>query len=117
MKILIASILSLSLFSGCMSDMEYHLRSKQLKNQANHPSTVDVLSVEGPITVEIGPGGKAKVTAPGQPFREIPIPDGVKTQTDLIKHLVTVGAISIVGWRALDKASGDTTINNAASAE
>lgn len=98
---------------SCMSDREYQLRKRQLENQAAHEPTFSPLTVEGPIKIELLKGGKVAVTAPSQPFREIPIPDGVKTQTDLIRHLVSVGAISVVGWRALDKASGDTTtINN-----
>lgn len=98
---------------GCMSDREYQLRKHQLENQASHQPTYSPLTVEGPIKIELQKGGKVAVTSPSQPFREIPIPDGVRTQTDLIRHLVSVGAISIVGWRALDKASGDsTTINN-----
>lgn len=98
---------------SCMSDREYQLRKRQLENQAAHQPTYSPLTVEGPIKIELQKGGKVAVTSPSQPFREIPIPDGVRTQTDLIRHLVSVGAISIVGWRALDKASGDTTtINN-----
>lgn len=96
---------------SCMSDTEYQLRKRQLENQAAHEPTFSPLTVEGPIKIELLKGGKVAVTAPSQPFREIPIPDGVKTQTDLIRHLVSVGAISVVGWRALDKASGDTTTN------
>ena len=117
MKNLLTAILTTIFLSGCMSDMEYHLRSQQLKNQAAHPSTFDVLSVEGPINIEILEGGNAKVTAPGQPFREIAIPDGIKNQTELVKHLVNIGAISVVGWKALDKASGDSHINNLPAAE
>lgn len=98
---------------SCMSEKEYYLRKRQLENQASHQPTYSPLTVEGPIKIELQKGGKVAVTSPSQPFREIPIPDGVRTQTDLIRHLVSVGAISIVGWRALDRASGDsTTINN-----
>lgn len=109
--VMIALLAMLAL--SCMSDREYQLRKRQLENQAAHQPTYSPLTVEGPIKIELQKGGKVAVTSPSQPFREIPIPDGVRTQTDLIRHLVSVGAISIVGWRALDKASGDsTTINN-----
>lgn len=108
----LVSLLCMLMF-GCMSDREYQLRKRQLDNQASHQPTYSPLTVEGPIKIELQEGGKVAVTSPSQPFREISIPDGVRTQTDLIRHLVSVGAISIVGWRALDKSSGDsTTINN-----
>lgn len=108
-----------TMLSSCMTDREYQLRKHQLDNQASHPTTYDLFSVEGPIKIEIAEGGKAKVTVPNQPFKEISIPDGVKTQADLIKHLISVGAISVVGWRAIDDASDgaktyNTTNNNAA---
>lgn len=108
-KKLTCVILALLLFTGCMSDREYQLRAKQLQNQANHPATYDLFTVEGPIKVELAEGGKAKVTVPGQPFREITIPDGVKTQADLIRHLVSVGAITAVGWKALDNVNKETS--------
>lgn len=113
----LVSLLCMLVF-GCMSDREYQLRKRQLENQAAHQQTYSPLTVEGPIKIELQKGGKVAVTSPSQPFREIPIPDGVRTQTDLIRHLVSVGAISIVGWRALDRASGDSTIinNNAGGA-
>lgn len=105
-----ASVLSAAfLLTGCMSDREYQLRKQQLANQANHPATYDLFTVDGPFKIELAQGGKAKVTVPGQPFREIPIPDGVKTQADLVKHLVSVGAITAVGWKALDNVNQETT--------
>ena len=114
MKTLICIVITLML-AGCMTEREYQLRKHQLDNQAKHPATFDVLSVEGPVKVEISQGGKARVTVPGQPFREIPIPDGVRTQTQLAQHLIDIGAISVIGWRALDKATGShktTTTTN-----
>ena len=111
--VLLAGVISLV---GCrMSDKEYALRKLQLENQSSYPTTFQVLEAQGPITIEIGEGGIARVSAPNQPFREIPIPDGVKSQTDLVKHLISIGAISVVGWHSLDKAGGThkkTTINN-----
>ena len=111
-----AALLS-SVLCSCMSDKEYQLRKKQLQNQANHPSTYDLFSVEGPIKIEISDGGKAKVKVPHQPFKEISIPDGARTQADIVRHLIDVGAISVVGWHAIDKASNgsktyNTTNNN-----
>lgn len=108
-RLIVSAALSIALLTGCMGDREYQLRARQLQNQAKHPATYDLFTVEGPIKIEIGENGKAKVTVPGQPFREIPIPDGVKTQADLVKHLVGVGAISIVGWKALDNVNHETT--------
>ena len=49
-------------------------------------------------------------------FREISIPNGIKTQADLVRHLVDVGAISILGWKALDGAKGTTNVTNNAGA-
>jgi len=104
-----AAMAAVLLLTGCMSDREYQLRKQQLMNQANHPATYDLFTVEGPIKVELAQGGRAKVTVPGQPFREIAIPDGVKTQADLVKHLVSVGAVTAVGWKALDSVNQETT--------
>lgn len=119
MKKTIFTILAAILFSGCMSDKEYTLRKRQLENQSKHPTTFDVATITGPVKVEIGEGGTVKVTAPNQPFKEIPIPDGMKTQAELVQHLINVGAISVIGWKALDGAKGNvrnnTTINNAAA--
>lgn len=109
MRRIIAVFMAVVMLTGCMGDKEYQLRKQQLVNQANHPATYDLFTIEGPIKVELAAGGKAKVTVPGQPFREIPIPDGVKTQADLIKHLVSVGAITAVGWKALDNVNKETT--------
>lgn len=109
--------------TACMSDREYQLRKRQLENQAAHPATFEPMSFEmtGPVKLELVEGSqlKVRVTAPGQPFREIPIPDGIRSQTDLVRHLVDVGAISILGWKAIDGAKGRTTTinNNAAGAQ
>lgn len=107
--------------TACMSDREYLLRKRQLDNQAAHPATYEPMSFEmrGPVKLELVDGSqlKVRVTAPGQPFREIPIPDGIRSQADLVRHLVDIGAISILGWKALDGAKGrTTTINNNAGA-
>lgn len=116
----VAAALAAALLTGCMSDREYQLRKQQLTNQANHPATYEPMSFEmrGPVKLELVEGSqlKVRVTAPGQPFREIEIPDGIRSQTELIQHLVNVGAISILGWKALDGARGRTThiTNNAA---
>lgn len=93
------------------------------QEQAAHPATFEPMSVEmtGPIKLELVDGSqlKVRVTAPGQPFREIAIPDGIRSQTELIQHLVNVGAISVLGWKAIDGAKGRTTTinNNAAGAQ
>lgn len=102
-------LLALLVLPGCMSDREYQLRSKQLANQARHPATYDLVKVEGPLKIELAEGGKAQVTVPGQPFRELAIPDGVAAQTDLVKHLVNVGAIGVLGWKALDSVNRTST--------
>ena len=109
--------------TACMSDREYQLRKRQMENQAAHPATFEPMSFEmtGPVKLELVEGSqlKVRVTAPGQPFREIPIPDGIRSQTDLVRHLVDVGAISVIGWKAIDGAKGRTTTinNNAAGAQ
>lgn len=113
--------LAATLLTACMSDREYQLRRRQLDNQAAHPATYEPMSFEmrGPVKLELVDGSqlKVRVTAPGQPFREIPIPDGIRSQTDLVRHLVDVGAISVIGWKAIDGAKGrTTTINNNAGA-
>lgn len=113
-----ASLLALLVLPGCMSDREYQLRARQLENQAMHPATYDLFTVEGPIRIDLAAGGKAQVTVPGQPFREIAIPDGVSTQADLVRHLSQLGLVGALGWKALDQAGGDvsttstTTTNN-----
>ena len=109
LKKFIGACLALALLSGCMSDREYQLRAKQLRNQASHPATYDLFTVEGPVKFELAENGRAKVTVPGQPFREIPIPDGVRTQADLVKHLGDMGAIGVLGWKALDSVNSKTT--------
>ena len=104
---------TLMTMTGCMSKTEAYLRKKQLENQANHPSVYDVITLEGAITIEIKEGGKAVVRQPNQPFKEVNIPDGIRNQTELIQHLVNIGAITVLGWKALNKAGGKhTTINN-----
>ncbi len=98
------------LSTGCMSDKEYQLRSKQLANQAAHPTTFEVFTATGPMTIDLKDGSKVAITAPNQPFKEVTIPDGIKTQEQLIAHLVDIGAISVLGWKALDD-RGTTTKN------
>ena len=109
----VGAILMGGLVTACMSDEEYLLRKRQLDNQARHPATYEPMSFEmiGPVKLELVDGSqlKVRVTAPGQPFREIPIPDGIRSQTDLVRHLVDIGAISVIGWKALDGAKGRTT--------
>ena len=105
----ISTVFATLVISGCMSDREYQLRSKQLENQAKHPATYELFTVEGPIKIELAQGGKARVTVPGQPFREVAIPDGIASQADLIRHLVNVGAIGALGWKALDSVNSSTT--------
>ena len=119
--LIVNAVVALALLVGCMTEQEYYLRKKQLENQAAHPATFEPMSFEmtGPVKLELVEGSqlKVRVTAPGQPFREIPIPDGIRSQTDLVRHLVDVGAISVIGWKAIDGAKGrTTTINNNAGA-
>ena len=104
--------LAVAVLSGCMTDREYQLRAKQLQNQSNHPSTYDVISLDGPVKIEVVEGGKIRITQPNQPFKEIAIPDGVKTQTELVSHLIDIGAISFLGYRALKNSGEHTTINH-----
>ena len=116
----VAAILLGGLVTACMTDEEYQLRKHQLDNQAAHKPTFSPLSVEGPIKIELQQGGRVAVTAPGQPFQEIAIPDGIRSQTELIQHLVNVGAISVLGWKAIDDAKGRTTnvtTNNAGATQ
>lgn len=117
---IVNAAVALALLVGCMTEQEYYLRKKQLENQAAHPATYEPMTFEmsGPIKLELVEGSKMKVrvTAPGQPFREIPIPDGIRSQTDLVRHLVDIGAISILGWKALDGAKGTTNVTNNAGA-
>ena len=116
MNVMLIAASAVMFLSGCMSDKEYTLRKKQFENQAKHPTTFDVATISGPVKVEIGEGGVVRVTAPNQPFKEIHIPDGMKTQAELIQHLVDIGAITVIGWKALDEAKGNTkTINNNAA--
>lgn len=116
----VGAILMGGLVTACMSDEEYLLRKRQLDNQARHPATYEPMSFEmtGPVKLELVDGSqlKVRVTAPGQPFREIPIPDGIRSQTELIQHLVNVGAISVLGWKAIDGAKGTTNVTNNAGA-
>ena len=108
----VAAILMGGLVTACMTDEEYQLRKHQLDNQAAHKPTFSPLTVEGPIKIELQQGGRVAVTAPGQPFQEIAIPDGIRSQTELIQHLVNVGAISVLGWKAIDGAKGTTNVTN-----
>ncbi len=112
-------LLTAILFTGCMSDKEYQLRKSQLENQKAHPATYDLFAVEGPVKVEILEGGKARVTVPGQPFREIPIPDGAAKQAELGRYLLNAGVLGALGWKALDGANGasTTTTNNNGAAQ
>ena len=120
---IVNAVVALALLVGCMTEQEYYLRKKQLENQAAHPATFEPMSFEmtGPVKLELVEGSqlKVRITAPGQPFREISIPNGIKTQADLVRHLVDVGAISVIGWKAIDGAKGRTTTinNNAAGAQ
>ena len=117
---IVNAAVALALLVGCMTEQEYYLRKKQLENQAAHPATFEPMSFEmtGPVKLELVEGSqlKVRVTAPGQPFQEIAIPDGIRSQTDLVRHLVDVGAISILGWKALDGARGTTNVTNNAGA-
>ena len=108
----VAAILMGGLVTACMTDEEYQLRKHQLDNQAAHKPTFSPLTVDGPIKIELQQGGRVAVTAPGQPFQEIAMPDGIRSQTELIQHLVNVGAISVLGWKAIDGAKGTTNVTN-----
>lgn len=103
MKKIFMCLLALSLFSGCMSEREYQLRKTQLENQRAHPAVYELFTVEGPVKVEVLQGGKVLVKVPGQPFKEISIPDGVESQKAIFTHLLNIGAISALGWKALDE--------------
>ena len=113
---IVNAAVALALLVGCMTEQEYYLRKKQLENQAAHPATFEPMSFEmtGPVKLELVEGSqlKVRVTAPGQPFQEIAIPDGIRSQTELIQHLVNVGAISVLGWKAIDGAKGTTNVTN-----
>ena len=100
------------LSTSCMSDKEWQLRNKQLENQANHPVTYDALDLTGPITVEVKEGGRVVVKAPNQPFKEVQIPDGIKTQEQLIAHLLDIGAITVLGYKALKEAGHNNKTYN-----
>jgi len=65
LKKFICVCLALALLSGCMSDREYQLRAKQLKNQANHPATYDLFTVEGPVKFELAENGTVVISGTG----------------------------------------------------
>lgn len=64
-RFFISAALAAALLTGCMSEREYQLRSKQLANQAKHPATYDLFTVEGPIKIELAEGGR-----PASPSRD-----------------------------------------------
>ena len=57
-------------------------------------------------------GGRVVVKAPNQPFKEVQIPDGIKTQEQLIAHLLDIGAITVLGYKALKEAGHNNKTYN-----
>jgi len=112
MRVVLISVLVM-VFAGCMSGNEYMLRKEQIRAQANHQKTFPVLTIRGPV--DIKEGATLTATAPTQPYDVIPIPDGAATQADVIKKVVGAAVIGYGVSRIGD--SGDTTINNNATAE
>ena len=114
MKNLILIFTSMFLLVGCMSDKEYQLRRRQLKNQAAHEQTYEVFTAEGPVEIKILEGGKVAFRAANQPFQVIDIPDGVQTQKEITQFVTGVAAGTYLGGKAIKGKTNKTTINNAA---
>ena len=114
MKRLTSLLLTLLFVSGCMSDKEFWLRQQQMKNLASYPPNYEVITLEGAVTIEIKEGGKVAVRQPNQPMKELYIPDGISTQEQLVSHLIDIGAITVLGWKAIKnaKTTKTTVINN-----
>jgi hypothetical protein len=100
-----------------MSDNEAYLRDRQLNNQANRPPTYPVTHIKGKFEFKSDENFEFILNVPLEQLDQIPIPDGMRTQADMVKYLVTTGAITFLGHKALNGA-GDTNkvINNNAPA-
>lgn len=107
-------ILAIVFLTGCMSKQEKALRWQQLKNQAAHEQTYEVFTAEGPVQIKILEGGKVAFRAASQPFQVIDIPDGMRTQKEIIQFGATAAAATYLGGKAIKGKTNKTTINNAA---
>ena len=114
MKNLILIFTSMFLLVGCMSDKEYQLRRRQLKNQAAHEQTYEVFTAEGPVEIKILKDGKVAFRAATQEFKVIDIPDGMQTQKEITQFVTGVAAGTYLGNKAIKGKTNKTTINNAA---
>lgn len=95
-----------------MSDKEWTLRNRQLKNQAAHQETFQVFSMKGPVTFELKEGAEFAANAPTQPFKEVSIPDGAKYQTQLAGTAMAAATAGILGYKAIDNANGSSSMSN-----
>ena len=111
-KKLALTALATVFLAGCISDKEFWLRKQQLDNQAKYPPNYEVITLEGHVTLEIKEGGKVVVRQPSQPMQEFDIPDGIRTQEQLVSHLIDIGAITVLGWKAMKGTTKKTVINN-----
>lgn len=105
MKI-IAFLLALALFPGCVSERGYMLRKKNAENQAAHPPVYEVGELRGPIT--LGEGARVTLRSPTQPFQALPVPDEVEAQRGIIRDVLT-GAV--IGY-GLHQAGSSSTVKN-----
>lgn len=113
---LIAAALAAASLCGCMSKLEYQLRSKDLKAKAAYPATYSPLVIKGPLTLDAQ--SELVISVPTQPYQHAPIPDGQAYQLRAIDHAI-LGAAAVAGgyWIKSAKGTSKTTINNYNAAE
>ena len=109
MKPFAAIALALAL-AGCMTEREYMLRNAQIKALSAHPPVYDVITIQGPLTLDAGSVIQAK--SPTQPLSLPPVPDGQAAQTAIIRDAVTGAIIGYGINRAAATTKKNTNITN-----
>ena len=109
--ILVLAMILAMFCAGCMSKNEMYLRMKDIENQANHPSSYQVLTIKGPLNIP--EGGELVIQAPTQPFVHANIPDGQAYQLKALNTAaLTGGALTMGYWIKRSSGGGNTTTTN-----
>ena len=115
---LILLLFAIFIFSGCMTERQAWLTSKDMQAKQAWPAFGEIV-MEGPLNIP--QGGKLVIPYPNQPYKNYPVPDdGARIAGTITNGVQTAAVVGTVIY-GLHKAghSGttkNTTINNNAAA-
>ncbi len=109
-KLLIAALLGVMAFTGCMPEREYMLRNNDLKAKKAWPATYQPLCIKGPLTVPAG--GELVITVPNMPYKQTDIPDSQAYQLKALNAAMITGGAITGGYFIKSASGGGNTTNN-----